>query len=27
VFARQAELDYATASGTLPLEPGTENSK
>ena len=27
VLARQAELDYATASGTLPLDVGTENSK
>jgi outer membrane protein TolC len=27
VLARQAELDYATASGTLPLDAGTENSK
>ena len=27
VLARQAELDYATASGTLPLDGGTENSK
>ena len=27
VLARQAELDYATASGTLPLDAGTENSQ
>jgi outer membrane protein TolC len=27
VLARQAELDYATASGTLPLDLGAENSK
>jgi outer membrane protein TolC len=27
VLARQADLDYATASGTLPLEAGTESSK
>ncbi len=27
VLARQAELDYATASGALPLDVGTENSK
>jgi hypothetical protein len=25
LLARQAELDYATAAGTLPLDPVTQN--